>query len=574
MLRAGKVLPAAILLLAVGVARGQEKDKPQGEQWFKHLDSKGIADLEEKAQRIYAKVASSVVRIFPNPADPNGWFSGVIVTRSGEVFTCAHYDLLPQTKVAVELVDGSRVKGTTLGLVKESTRKTHYRAHDVGMIRLDEEREWPAAVLGRSADLYNGEFCLAIGHPYGHQAGQPPLLRVGRILPPLSYGQVRTSCRTAQGDSGGPLVDMEGRVLGVLSGQQSSKWAGSDYAAVEVFAVLRDRLRASEEIAAEKELPGRPIPTRRDAFGAFEPDEDVIKAAAAAHTSTVEILGDGRQVALGLVVGADGLILTKRSELAGCSALACRMADGRRLHGRVVSGSAEYDLALLKVNATSLPTAAWAGAGSLHLGQIVASLGPDPQPIHFGVIGAVGVSNPPVTGYLPISGKETTPKGLSGHVFTEVWNNRPDIGDLRERLRAGDLITHLDDLPTPTPEEYLKVRDRRLAAPDAMVGERVKLTVRRGEETLQVFVPIIPSGTLPAFKWSECPLSLRRNGFPKVFSHDGGVIPEQCGGPVVDRSGQVIGVNIARADEVQTFAIPADVVQKVVAELKSRAAKE
>src|SRR4029434_11128874 len=109
MLRAGKVLPAAILLLAFGVARGQEKDKPQGEQWFKHLDGKGVADLEEKAQRIYAKVAPSVVRVFPNPADPNGWFSGVIVTRSGEVFPCAHYDLPPGTKVSVELADGSRV---------------------------------------------------------------------------------------------------------------------------------------------------------------------------------------------------------------------------------------------------------------------------------------------------------------------------------------------------------------------------------------------------------------------------------------------------------------------------------
>jgi S1-C subfamily serine protease len=129
-------------------------------------------------------------------------------------------------------------------------------------------------------------------------------------------------------------------------------------------------------------------------------------------------------------------------------------------------------------------------------------------------------------------------------------------------------------MPTPTPEEYLKVRDQRLAAPDAIIGERLKLIVRRGEETIQVFVPIVPSAALSAFKWNECPLSLRRNGFPKVFSHDGGIAPEQCGGPVVDRFGQIIGVNVARADEVQTFAIPSGVVQKLVAELKSKAVHE
>jgi S1-C subfamily serine protease len=42
----------------------------------------------------------------------------------------------------------------------------------------------------------------------------------------------------------------------------------------------------------------------------------------------------------------------------------------------------------------------------------------------------------------------------------------------------------------------------------------------------------------------------------------------------MDRSGQVIGVNIARADPIQTFAIPSDVVQTVMASLKAQAQKK
>ena len=41
----------------------------------------------------------------------------------------------------------------------------------------------------------------------------------------------------------------------------------------------------------------------------------------------------------------------------------------------------------------------------------------------------------------------------------------------------------------------------------------------------------------------------------------------------LDLSGRVVGVNIARADETRTLAIPAEVVRRVVAELREKAAK-
>ena len=62
-------------------------------------------------------------------------------------------------------------------------------------------------------------------------------------------------------------------------------------------------------------------------------------------------------------------------------------------------------------------------------------------------------------------------------------------------------------------------------------------------------------------------LSRRRSGFPQAFAHDAPLRPNDCGGPVVDLDGRVVGLNIARASRAHSLAIPADVVQRVVEEM-------
>ena len=64
-------------------------------------------------------------------------------------------------------------------------------------------------------------------------------------------------------------------------------------------------------------------------------------------------------------------------------------------------------------------------------------------------------------------------------------------------------------------------------------------------------------------------LSTRRAGFPVALQHDTVLRPEDCGGPVVDLSGKVIGINIARAGRTETFAIPAGEVVGLIEDLKS-----
>ena len=97
-------------------------------------------------------------------------------------------------------------------------------------------------------------------------------------------------------------------------------------------------------------------------------------AVAPAAAATVRIFGDDHAVALGTVVAADGLIVTKASQLTG--KLECRLADGRKLPATLVGRDEATDLALLKVDATNLTPVVWA-AQPAQPGSIVAVTGPE-----------------------------------------------------------------------------------------------------------------------------------------------------------------------------------------------------
>src|SRR5205823_9776883 len=64
-------------------------------------------------------------------------------------------------------------------------------------------------------------------------------------------------------------------------------------------------------------------------------------------------------------------------------------------------------------------------------------------------------------------------------------------------------------------------------------------------------------------------LSDRRGGFPAILQHDTVLKPAECGGPLVDLDGKAVGINIARAGRVETYALPSENVLAVLDELKS-----
>src|SRR5438105_1420451 len=100
--------------------------------------------------------------------------------------------------------------------------------------------------------------------------------------------------------------------------------------------------------------------------------------------STVRVQCDGTTVALGTVVGADGWILTKASELSGTPV--CKLADGSKLEARLVGVHEAYDLALLKVAAGGLTPVAWFDSKQVPVGSWLVSSGTGLEPLAAGVV--------------------------------------------------------------------------------------------------------------------------------------------------------------------------------------------
>ena len=100
-------------------------------------------------------------------------------------------------------------------------------------------------------------------------------------------------------------------------------------------------------------------------------------------------------------------------------------------------------------------------------------------------------------------------------------------------------------------------------------GETLILEVRRGAETLSIPVTLThPYGQFLSRIAQQNRLggavSRRASGFPAVIQHDSVLQPEQCGGPVVNIDGQIVGINIARSGRTESLLIPTSVVQEVL----------
>ena len=96
-------------------------------------------------------------------------------------------------------------------------------------------------------------------------------------------------------------------------------------------------------------------------------------------------------------------------------------------------------------------------------------------------------------------------------------------------------------------------------------GDPVLLTIERQQKEMNVLTQFSVSGYDLFHQLDESgELNRRRSGFPAVFAHDGVISPEQCGGPVVDLQGRIVGVNISRAGRHAAYAIPTSVILKLV----------
>ena len=295
----------------------------------------------------------------------------------------------------------------------------------------------------------------------------------------------------------------------------------------------------------------------------------VAPALDAAGNCVVEIFSEDKPILLGTIVAADGWIVTKASDL-GDKLLTVVLPDGNSLEAKVIGKDQATDLALLKIEAQGLTPAQFSSDSPL--GGWLASPVRDPNRPAVGVVSVAARPIPKEFAHFfgntrVILGLATAPDSCKVEIVS------PGMPAEKAGVKVGDVVLAING-KTYTDPRALVARVKQ-----AKPGETLTLKIRRGGKVLELR-PVL--GEAKNVEETEHgigeedgiaagKLSQRRTDFPLAIQHDAAVWAEECGGPLINLQGKTVGVNIARYDQVCAFAIPAELVEKTIAQLREKA---
>ena len=121
-----------------------------------------------------------------------------------------------------------------------------------------------------------------------------------------------------------------------------------------------------------------PLPTGRGGGKVVSVVRAVLPAVVNVTTDQFQTsAGDGQGVGTGFVVRSDGVIVTNCHVVEGANRITIFSSDEepKEYDGRVIGGDCEHDLAIVKIDATGLPTVPLGSSDELQLGQPVVALG-------------------------------------------------------------------------------------------------------------------------------------------------------------------------------------------------------
>lgn len=324
-------------------------------------------------------------------------------------------------------------------------------------------------------------------------------------------------------------------------------------------------------VAAATALTGTPIRAESIDSGKRMVTKLLATSSAKATAATVRIRCDNKDAILGTVMDKNGYILTKGSELKGT--ISVRFSDGTEYDAKYVGYHEPSDLALLRVDTNDLtPVPPIADAKDAIVGNWVAVTGVEADPVAVGIVsagsrrlfGEESLIDNLNKGFLGISA--AIPDSENEEEGVLIGSISPGGGAAFAKLKKGDLILEVAGKPVKKFEDLKKILDRYKP------GETVKLQIRRDGEEKEYKVKLVKKAAFDRGDFQNTlagELSARRTGFPKVIMHDTSIKPTDCGGPLVDLDGHILGINIARAGRVETWTLPADIIKPIYADLKA-----
>ena len=483
---------------------------------------KELKELEKKLDELNKKVSPAVVGIVIGNASG----SGVIVNPEGLIMTAGHVSGMAGRDAKVILSDGRIVNAKSLGGVNPV---------DAGLIQITDPGEYPFAEIDRKDTTEQGDWVVAYGHPLGYRQGRPPVMRLGEVIRD-SDTVIQTDCVMISGDSGGPLFNLKGEVIGINS-RISENAAQNFHVPTKIFLEYWGKMVASQ-MCNHTLLPKKEI----NQLSFLETVKPVLP-------TMVGIRHGAANAAFGIIVDSDGWIVTKANCIDPTKKVTCFVAAEKRegkivfkaMEGKIVATDDNLDLALLKVEAKDLEVAQFDEEYPIEVGHWVLTPSVEKGLAGLGVISVPPLSIPKERAIAGIMLEERDGKLYVGDVVQ-------DLPAAKAGLKKGDRIVKVNGAFVYTADQCTNEFKK------FDIGNKVSMEIESEGKTRTVEVELTASVHHKPNEMNG--MSKRRSGYEKVIQHDSVIRPEECGGPLVNLDGKVIGINIARAGRVETYALP------------------
>ncbi len=296
---------------------------------------------------------------------------------------------------------------------------------------------------------------------------------------------------------------------------------------------------------------------------AFESQRAVLQSSSA-------VIFDGREPAgYGVVISAQGHLLAKASEYLKLKAPTITVDRTNLSDVTVVAVDPVWDVVLLKVAAVDWLPVVYAATSAVPQGTWVVANGATTRTTRRLLVGIIS-ANPRE---IPAEG------GTALGVLLKAKSTALEIDDVCEPsgakqagLQKGDVIVAIAG------QAVSKLAELTEALKGRKAGSVVALRYRRGQHEQTVDVRLVARGEIFTDPMNgndqmSGDFSNRRSGFPRVIQHDILGTSKLVGGPLLDLEGRCLGMNIARANRAESFAIPVEELQSLAARMLDGAPK-
>ena len=304
-------------------------------------------------------------------------------------------------------------------------------------------------------------------------------------------------------------------------------------------------------LAAQQSLESTYRTTGTAVTAAFEPQRAVLQ------TSSAVILDGRREVNYGVVISPDGHILTKASEIEEVKKLSVTVDRTNYKQVEILATDPAWDVALLKIDAHGLVPVVYAPTSDVPHGTWVVANGATTR-----------FQRRALAGIISANSREIPAAG--GLALGVVISTKPRIVEIEEvaegggaaeaGLQKGDVILSIAG------RKLARTEDIAEALKEHKAGDLVDVVCRRAGKEFTAKVRLAAKGEMFADTMNRNDMmsgdfSRRRSGFPRVIQHDILGNSSITGGPLLDLDGRCLGMNIARANRAESFAIPAEEIR-------------